>query len=90
MVVLIVHVDRIIFWEEKAARWSGTERRRKGPEMGGAGWSRRRCWPRERNDRDKDEGETERGSDGERRRERHRLVLVIGVDGRKKYNIYMS
>lgn len=32
----------------------------------------------------------ERGSDGERRRERHRLVLVIGVDGRKKYNIYMS
>lgn len=31
-------------------------------------------------------GTKERGSDGKRRRERDGLVLVIGVDGRKKYN----
>jgi hypothetical protein len=67
--------------------WVGEEKRQAGQRWRCAG-----CWtgiepnPMVARERDDRWWAKERGSDSKRRRERDRLVLVIGVDGRKKYN----
>ena len=96
---MFVWIGWIIFWEGKAACWmSGTERR-KGPARERRGgrrcWTGMKPKPnggkteRERETTEGGRGKGEGGRreevmDGKRRRERDRLVLVIGVDGRKK------
>lgn len=87
----------IIFWEGKAACWmSGTERRKRAGqrwEVQDEGEERRSSmldWNRSQTqwgqEREREGGRREEVMDGKRSRERDRLVLVIGVDGREKYN----